>query len=913
MSTIVDLTSDSYQTISSNTNVNINTTNNNMALNMPNSVVSSNKYNNNINNHDAYTNQIASVFDLKMDNSSSHINKAINSAVANSGNSNNVFNGINTCVNVGYDRMGLSAVPRQPSLSIPAAQYLYRAPAIINFVLLNAREFSAIADNGVIPSATLSTLSMVPGARFDFARKCWVFPISQHNNLQVALAHLKLGVEPIPQDTLTAASLIMKRESRYQNLEFMEKIRSKIPDCLFHSLANFQVEAVDFVLKNHGRALIADEMGLGKTRTAIACAVAYQKDWPVLVICPSSARYNWQQELNALLVPHTIKSTDIIVINNKSHALKCRKTDAPYSFTIISYNLVNTMEEKLKAMKFKVVIVDESHYMKNIKAKRTQSLLPMLTDAKRAILLSGTPALSRPFELFTQLHALNRAKWPDPVIFARRYCKGHKKGTEYRGASNAQELHIILRAELMIRRLKKDILTQLPKKIRYVVKVEIEDENKRKDLRNIREQILEREKTISTAKSWKKRRTSYQKLNYVDQEINDDNEIINQDEAYNKMIEDAAQGAKERKSLLMELFTKSGEAKLPAILGHLHNFLEDKLSGKILIFGHHRTVLDGICNFLIARGEEHVRIDGKTSPVDRQVHVNHFQTSNTCRVGVLGITAAGIAITLTAAATVFFSEVYWTPGSLVQAEDRSHRIGQTSTVKVYYFLADNTVDDIIWPLVKQKIKLLGEVVEGEEKAALEVEKDEKMSDDKQPKQTLKERGSNELSISDDLIEIVKELGKENKEKITTDEEDDEEEDNDNDDNDDKKDIVEDETFRKEPDPLALLFYEQQGISWHECNGNDPRLGQNRHLYEANELKRRKVIELVDEGDECDEGDENSSLAMANQCKAIMSMLPSDANTNTNSHTSSTNSLEALEPIRVKFQIVNNSAEVIDLS
>ena len=743
-----------------------------------------------------------------------------------------------------------------------------------------------------------------------------MFPISQHNNLQVALGHLKLGVEPIPLDTLAAASLIIKRESRYQNLEFMEKIRSKIPDSLFHSLANFQVEAVDFVLKNHGRALIADEMGLGKTRTAIACAVAYQKDWPVLVICPSSARYNWQQELTALLVPKIIKSTDIVVINNKSHALKCRKTDAPYSFTVISYNLLNSMEEKLKAIKFKVVIVDESHYMKNIKAKRTQSLLPMLTDAKRAILLSGTPALSRPFELFTQLHALNSERWPDPVQFAKRYCKGYRKGAEYRGASNAQELHIILRAELMIRRLKKDILTQLPKKIRYVVRVDIRDENKRQDLRNIREQILERERTISAAKSWKKRRVSLTKLNYVDQEINDDNEIVNQDETYKKMIEDAAQGAKERKSLLMDLFTKSGEAKLPAILGHLENFLNDKLSGKILIFGHHRTVLDGICNFLVARKEEHVRIDGKTSPVDRQVHVNHFQSSNTCRVGVLGITAAGIAITLTAAATVFFAEVYWTPGSLVQAEDRSHRIGQTSTVKVYYFLADNTVDDIIWPLVRQKIKLLGEVVEGEEKADMEVEKDEKMSEDKQQKQEQKEKvlvgTEQELKeFSEDLIEAVKELGKENKEKIAADEDDDDDDKDDNDNDNDEKNDDDDDTFKKDPDPLALLFYEQQGISWYECNGNDPRLGQNRHLYEANELKRKKVIELVDDRDE---QTEDPSVVMANQCKAIMSMLPSDnSNSNHYSNHSSTNSLEALLPIRAKFQVIHDPTEVIDLS
>ena len=111
---------------------------------------------------------------------------------------------------------------------------------------------------------------------------------------------------------------------------------------------------------------------------------------------------------------------------------------------------------------------------------------------------------------------------------------------------------------------------------------------------------------------------------------------------------------------------------------------------------------------------EYIRIDGSTTSSNRQQLVQQFQTSSQTRVAILSITAAGIALTLTAASTIYFAEMFWTPGSIIQAEDRAHRIGQTCTVNIYYFLADGTVDELIWPMIKEKFKILGEIVEGKE-------------------------------------------------------------------------------------------------------------------------------------------------------------------------------------------------------
>ena len=193
-----------------------------------------------------------------------------------------------------------------------------------------------------------------------------------------------------------------------------------------------------------------------------------------------------------------------------------------------------------------------------------------------------------------------------------------------------------------------------------------------------------------------------------------------------------------KRMLLMELFTKSGVAKVDMILQHMNTFLSDPLSGKLIVFAHHKKVLDRISRFLLESGTDYMRIDGSTPGKTRHQKMLRFQTVPACRVAVLAITAAGrfdlilyfhsvevnsvyctgVAITLTAASSVFFAELFWTPGSMLQAEDRAHRIGQLSPVKITYFVGKNTVDELLWPLLQKKMRTLGELFEGVQNAEL---------------------------------------------------------------------------------------------------------------------------------------------------------------------------------------------------
>ena len=192
-------------------------------------------------------------------------------------------------------------------------------------------------------------------------------------------------------------------------------------------------------------------------------------------------------ELETWLSPEVCSPQDIVIIDSpaKTHAL----LHTSHKFAILSYNYLTKLEEILGVKKYKMIIVDESHFLKNGKAKRTRSMNAIVESAARVLLLTGTPALSRPYELFTQLHLIAPMSWNSETDFCRRYCRGRGPGSgswgaeSKVGASNTAELHAMLFGTIMIRRLKKDTLTELPPKSRHLVKVEVMNEDLQDELK----------------------------------------------------------------------------------------------------------------------------------------------------------------------------------------------------------------------------------------------------------------------------------------------------------------------------------------------------------------------------------------------------------------------------------------------
>ncbi|CAO2821705.1 unnamed protein product [Amaranthus hypochondriacus] len=525
----------------------------------------------------------------------------------------------------------------------------------------------------------VNAVKKIPKATWNAKERLWMFPLSSLSSAEdiiKGIHGLKIeldNLDPLVRRAIAAATAVPDLQDRYD----------RIPSYIESELLPFQREGVRFVLQHGGRALIADEMGLGKTIQAIALSTCFREAWPVLVLTPSSLRLHWASMIHEWL---KIAPSDIVVLLSQCSGsnrggfsvVSTAKGAACLDgvFNIISYDSVAKLQGTLMSSEFKVVIADESHYLKNAQAKRTTATLPVIGKAQYAILLSGTPALSRPIELFKQLEALYPGVYKNVHEYGNRYCRGGVFGV-YQGSSNHEELHNLMKATLMIRRLKKDVLAELPVKRRQKVFLDLAE----KDLRQIKALFLELGALKDRIKASKSE---------------DENEALKFSE----------------KSLINKIYTDSAEAKIPAVLEYLGIVIE--AGCKFIIFAHHQTMIEAIHKFLQKKKVGCIRIDGSTPAASRQALVTDFQEKEAIKAAILSIKAGGVGLTLTAASTVIFAELSWTPGDMIQAEDRAHRIGQVSSVNVYYLLANDTVDDIIWDVVQNKLENLGQVLDGRE-------------------------------------------------------------------------------------------------------------------------------------------------------------------------------------------------------
>lgn len=470
---------------------------------------------------------------------------------------------------------------------------------------------------------------------------------------------------------------------------------------LLRKLRKYQKQGAERLAGEMGlRGLLADEMGLGKTAQALA-AVEYRKHdaYPVLVVCPSSLKWNWAREAKMWLPDVCVrvisgyckrstwraKEREICIINDDILAHKTNKYGEIQN---------NGWMPLLASAGYKTLIVDECHRVKNNKkkqaifidkqtgeekkmkvpaCKKSAAVLTLAKATEYFIALSGTPIENRPVEFFPVLNALDERLFPNFWQYAQRYCGASHTGWgwNFNGASNTQELHIILTQSLMIRRKKQDVLKELPPKVRTVVPVEI-------DLR-----------------AYHKEEKEF--LSYIQRLKNEE-----------------AVDIKESKS---EGLARIERLKQAAVVGKLKacvEWIEDYLESdkKLVVFATHKFVLDDLQKHF---PKISVRMDGSTAPKERQAVVDAFQNNPQIRLFLGNIKAAGVGITLTAASDTLTLELGWTPGEHDQAEDRTHRIGQDAdSVNAYYLIAKDTIEEEIADVLDKKREVLCSVMDGQD-------------------------------------------------------------------------------------------------------------------------------------------------------------------------------------------------------
>lgn len=431
---------------------------------------------------------------------------------------------------------------------------------------------------------------------------------------------------------------------------------------LSDKLYPYQKDGVQFIESRNGRALIADEMGLGKTAQALQYLQIHPELRPAIIVVPASLKLNWEREVKLW-----------VNIKNKTEILSGKKPKELINkdIFIINYDILNAWEDKLSKINTQIVVLDESHYIKNNKALRTKAVIRLCQNIKHVIALSGTPIINRPIEFFNTLKLIEPKLFPNKMKFAERYCgaKYTKWGWDFNGATNTVELNELLTSTLMVRRKKEDVLGDLPPKTKSIVPMEINNEKQyKKAADNIIQWIRENEgkKKAEKAKSA---------------------EVLVRIEKLKQLAVDG---------------------KITQCIDWIKTFIESE--EKLVVFATHKHIIDTIMSEF---KDIAVKLDGSTSPDQKQKAVDQFQNNPKIRLFVGNIQAAGVGITLTAASNVCFVEFPWTPGALSQAEDRIHRIGQEATnVNCYYLVANDTIEEDLINIIGSKQKTLYSILDG---------------------------------------------------------------------------------------------------------------------------------------------------------------------------------------------------------
>lgn len=234
-----------------------------------------------------------------------------------------------------------------------------------------------------------SVFRRIQGMQFDLKTKEWTFPIAIYRELMRQLKELnsvKIEInDPLPEQVIDA--LVKANEKYAGEVDLTERLTPEFIESLFP----FQKEGITFAVKRGGRCLIADDMGLGKTVQAIALALWFREDWPLIIITPSSLRFQWREAIFRW-VPN-LKDEDVFMAENIKDLFPKRP------ISIVTYDIIARMNERFlkeEYLFYNMIILDESHYIKTDSSMRTEGVSLLAQSCKRVVLLSGTPALSRP-------------------------------------------------------------------------------------------------------------------------------------------------------------------------------------------------------------------------------------------------------------------------------------------------------------------------------------------------------------------------------------------------------------------------------------------------------------------------------------------------------------------------------------
>ena len=492
-----------------------------------------------------------------------------------------------------------------------------------------------------------------------------VFKEEDGNKIKVSFFDM-----PIVQDMIDEKAFendFMGSKDFFEGINELPKEEIEYPklNATLRDYQKYGYKWLKYLTDNNLGACLADDMGLGKTLQAIALLsnLHEEKKKKSMVIMPKSLIYNWENEIKKFAPK--LKVGVYYGINRDFSSLK--KVDV----ILTTYGTIRNDIENLLEHKFDLLILDESQNIKNINSQTTKAVL--LLNAKKRVALSGTPIENNLLELYSLFRFLNPEMFGSVQRFTNSYILPIQK---YSDTSTIEELKKKI-YPFLLRRVKKEVLEDLPDKIEKLVYVDMNDEHRRfyEERRRYYYSLLQ--KNTSSQGNFDKF--------FVLQAINELRHIVSSPELETKKI------ISSKKEVLIE-----------NVIEAIEN------NHKVLVFVNYLSSIESICDSLKENKIKYLKMTGQTK--DRQNLVDKFQNDSRYKVFVMTLKTGGVGLNLVSADTIFIYDPWWNTTVENQAIDRAYRLGQDKTVFAYKMIMRNTIEEKILKLQEIKNKLLDDLI-----------------------------------------------------------------------------------------------------------------------------------------------------------------------------------------------------------
>lgn len=457
-----------------------------------------------------------------------------------------------------------------------------------------------------------------------------------------------------------------------KRLKEAQEYEPKLPSTFKAVLRDYQLTGFNWLarLANWGvGACLADDMGLGKTIQALALALDRAQKGPTLVVAPTSVCPNWQEEANRFA------PTFKVVLFGGRQRKKMLAELGPFDLLICSYGLLQQESALLATRNWETIILDEAQAIKNFITKRSRAA--MLLQGRFKMVTTGTPIENHLTELWNLFQFINPGLLGSLNQFNQRFAIPIERGNDPEARKKLKKLI----NPFILRRLKSQVLEELPERTEILLQVEME-EKEAALYAALRQRALENLRQTSGPPG-------------------------------KRSLQILAEIMKLRRACcnprLVLPETDIPSAKLTLFIKLIDELREN--GHKALVFSQFVDHLRLVREHLDRQGIDYRYLDGSTAPRERQRQVQEFQAGNG-DLFLISLKAGGVGLNLTAADYVIHMDPWWNPAVEDQASDRAHRIGQKHPVTIYRLVAKNTIEEKIVHLHHEKRALADSLLEG---------------------------------------------------------------------------------------------------------------------------------------------------------------------------------------------------------